>query len=153
MEQNGHIYHTAQKTSSLPCQTSPVLSAQVCLIHPQPIQSLTSLFVVLFKQKCFSAFPLFCSLLRPTYGQTLPRMNCKAMSQASFKPSPSDSPFSDLVWFASLQRLMPWEHSACYVSKRARLKCVCPSYRLAWLFLHTPHPTHTQLMPLALGFS
>lgn len=110
-------------------------------------------YLLYFSKKCFSAFPLFCSLLCPTYGQTLPRMNCKAMSQVSFKPSPSDSPFSDLVWFASLQRLMPWEHSACYVSKRARLKCVCPSYRLAWLFLHTPHPTHTQLMPLALGFS
>lgn len=57
MEQNGHIYHTAQKTSSLPCQTSPVLSAQACLIHPQPIHSLTSLFVVLFK-KMFFCFPL-----------------------------------------------------------------------------------------------
>lgn len=113
-------------------------------LYPKPIHSLTSLFVVLFNQT------FFFFLLPPTYGQTLPRMNCKATSQASFKPPPSDSPFSDLVWLASLQRLMPREHSVCYMFKRARLKCVCPSQRTAWLFLHTPHPICTQLMPLAL---
>ena len=132
MEQNGHIQHTAHKNPQLLFHVRLLLSYlhKLVLSTLNPSTPLPH-YLLCFSNKRFSAFPFFCSLLPPTYRQTLPRMNCKAMSQASFKPSPSDSPFSDLVWLASPQSLTPWEHSVCYMSNRARLKCICPSYRIA----------------------
>lgn len=151
MEQNGHIYHTAQKTSSLPCQTSPVLSAQACLIHPQPIHSLTS-FVVLFK-KMFFCFPLVLLFAVSHIWSDASQNELQSHVTGLLQTLPFGlSIFRfGLVCFPAKVNAMG-ALSMLRVQKSKTEVCL-PSYRLAWLFLHTPHPTHTQLMPLALGFS
>lgn len=130
------------------------LSCPICTnwSYPPSTHPLPHLIICCtFETNIFLLSSWFCSLPPPTHGQTFPRINCKATSQAPFKHAPSDSPFSDLVWLPSPRRLTPGEHSVCYMSNRARLKCVCPSYKIARLFLYTPCPTRIQLMLLALG--
>lgn len=135
IEQNGHVHNTAHKTPQLLFHARFLL----CYLHKLAVSTFNPSapsphYFLYFSNICFSASPLFCSLLPLTQGQTLPRMRILKL----FTLSPSDAPFSDLVWLASPQRLVPWEHSVCYLPKRARLKHACQSYRIDWLFLHIP---------------
>lgn len=134
IEQNAYTYHTAHKTSSasLSWLTFPVLSAQSCLIHPQPIHSLTSLFVILFKQK-FLCFPLFCSLLPPTLGQMLPGMNYKVMSHPTADAS--------VPWVSARKCLwMQCILSSMHFFLGTIIPCGMRKQSYQGLFLHFPQP-------------
>lgn len=134
IEQNAYTHHTAHKKSSasLSWLTFPVLSAQSCLIHPQPIHSLTSLFVILFKHK-FLCFPLFCSLLPPTLGQMLPGMNYKVMSHPTADASVPWVSARKCLW---MQRIL----SSMHFFLGTIIPCGMRKRSCQGLSLHLPQP-------------